>query len=119
MQELRRGFILDLQLCGSVLMKALFLSVSDLITLINVENEDILEILGGETESHPIGDNGDLFFVHGSGKLIDLPHNCIATSICKKYKAICPDDFICGNMIIVGKDKDISDKMKELLSYRI
>lgn len=71
-------------------------------------------IIGGPLEVAPC-DKTVSFYVHGEGKLVELAHNATATELWGEYGGFPGDDWLAGNVIVVGApdadgdDTDVPD----------
>lgn len=103
--------------------KALLVCVDGTIKSIEVNSlKDLQSHVGGYIESLPIRDKAHSLYVNEEGKLRRLPINKRALEIAKKQFGVnlAPEDFVVGNMIIVGlndkgEDVDISESVQASL----
>lgn len=80
--------------------------------------DDLNKAVGGYIEGIHFGDTGQFAYLNEDGKAMELPYNWLATVLCGKHKVgLLPDDYISGNMVIVGpaddegRDTDVSDEL--------
>lgn len=65
--------------------------------------DDLRNGVGGYIEGLRLGDTGQYAFINEDGKLRQLPVNQRATQLCfERNVGLHPNDFIVGNMIVVG-----------------
>ena len=69
-----------------------------------ISYEDLVSCVGGYIEGVYL--DGATAWVNEEGKLQDLPKNYVATDLAHAHNAIHTDDWIAGNMIIVGNSDD-------------
>lgn len=99
--------------------KALLVSVDGSVKSITVNSlKDLQSHVGGYIEGLPIVVKDHSLYVNEEGKLRGLPRNKRALEIAKQFGAnLAPEDFIVGNMIIVGlndkgEDVDVSESVR-------
>ena len=71
---------------------------------IPISYEDLVSCVGGYIEGVYL--DGATAWVNEEGKLQDLSKNYVATDLAHAHNAIHTDDWIAGNMIIVGNSDD-------------
>lgn len=88
-------------------MKAITITVDGNCELVDSswEYEDINQFVNGWIEGVHLGDFGYMF-INEEGKLINLEHNAIATHCASESNHLAKNDYIVGNVIIVGHSDD-------------
>jgi len=74
-----------------------------------ISYEDLVNCVGGYIEGVYL--DGATAYVNEEGKLQGLPKNDVATALAHAHNAIYGDDWIAGNMIIVGNGDDEGETM--------
>ena len=69
-----------------------------------LEYDEMVGVVHGYIEGVYL--DGATAWVNEEGKLQDLPKNYVATDLAHAHNAIHTDDWIAGNMIIVGNSDD-------------
>lgn len=66
--------------------------------------DKMVSIVGGYIEAVYL--DGATAYVNEEGKLLGLPKNIWATNLAHAHHAVYADDYIAGNMLIVGNSDD-------------
>jgi hypothetical protein len=74
-----------------------------------ISYEDLVNCVGGYIEGVYL--DGATAYVNEEGKLQGLPKNDVATELAHAHNAIYGDDWIAGNMLIVGNCDDEGETM--------
>ena len=68
--------------------------------------EFLRDSVGGDIEAVMSGSMGITVYLNENGKSMDLPENKKATEFCHRHQLIFDDDFIAGDVVIVGYPDD-------------
>jgi len=71
--------------------------------------DEMVDVVGGYIEGVYL--DGATAYVNEEGKLQGLPKNEVATALAHAHNAIYSDDYIAGNMLIVGNCDDEGETM--------
>jgi len=74
-----------------------------------ISYDKMVECVGGFIEAVYL--NGAVGYVNEEGKIFGLPNNVHATKLAHNHEAIYNDDYIAGNMLIVGNCDDEGEMM--------
>jgi len=97
--------------------RAVVIEANGTIRRANVDYDEIKREIGGWLEGLDLRDTRQYSFINEDGISLGLPRNDVATVLCFKNNiGLRPDDYIKGNIVIVGpidSDGDFTDVSEE------